>query len=111
MKNFASQQSQNNLLLDLKDLDKLARNIGKLNPSVPNSQNVQAYLQDIDLHLEMRPNVTDKDKLYLLWMTSSPEVRSFLDRQPANTKTDYQLLQKALIKEFADPESDQGLVA
>ncbi len=78
--------------LDLKDLDKLARNVGKFNPSVPNSQNVQAYLQDIDFHLEMRPNVTDKDKLYLLRTTSSPEVRSFLDRQPVNTKTDYQLL-------------------
>ncbi len=97
--------------LDLKELDKLARNIGKFNPSVSNSQNVQAYLQDIDFHLEMRPNVTNKDKLYLLRTTSSPEVRSFLDRQPANTKTDYQRLQKALIKEFADPESDQGLVA
>ncbi len=97
--------------LDLKDLDKLARNVGKFNPSVPNSQNVQAYLQDIDFHLEMRPNVTDKDKLYLLRTTSSPEVRSFLDRQPVNTKTDYQRLRKALIKEFADPESDQGLVA
>ncbi len=53
----------------------------------------------------------DKDKLYLLQTTSSPEVRSFLYRQPVNTKTDYHLLQKALIKEFADPESDQGLVA
>ncbi len=78
---------------------------------MPNSENVQAYLQDIDFHLEMQPNVTDKDKLYLLRTTSSPEVRSFLYRQPANTKTDYQRLQKALIKEFADPESDQGLVA
>ncbi len=97
--------------LDLKDLDKLARNVGKFNPSVPNSQKVQAYLQDIDFHLEMRPNVTDKDKLYLLRTTSSPEVRSFLDRQPGNTKTDYQRLRKALIKEFADPESNQGLVA
>ncbi len=47
--------------LDLKDLDKLARNVGKFNPSVPNSQKFQAYLQDIDFHLEMRPNVTDKD--------------------------------------------------
>ncbi len=47
--------------LDLKDLNKLARNIGKFNPSVPNSQNVQAYLQDIDFHLEMRPNITNKD--------------------------------------------------
>ncbi len=97
--------------LDLKDLDKLTRNIGKFNPSVPNSQNVQAYLQDIDFHLEIRPKVADKDKLCVLRTTSSPEVRSFLDRQPANTKTDYQLLQKALIKEFADPESNQGLVA
>ncbi len=78
--------------LDLKDLDKLARNVGKFNPSVPNSQNVQAYLQDIDFHLEMRPNVTDKDKLYLLRTTSSPEVRSFLDQQPVNTKTDCQRL-------------------
>ncbi len=78
---------------------------------MPNSQNVQAYLQDINFHLEMQPNVTDKDKLFLLRTTSSPEVRSFLDRQPANTKTEYQLLQKALIKEFANPESDQGLVA
>ncbi len=97
--------------LDLKDLDKLARNVGKFNPSVPNSQKVQAYLQDIDFHLEMRPNFTDKEKLYLFRTTSSPEVRSFLDRQPVNTKTDYQRLRKALIKEFADPESDQGLLA
>ncbi len=97
--------------LDLKDLDKLARNIGKFTPSVPNSQNVQAYLQDIDFHLEMRPNVTDKDRLYLLRTTSSSEVRSFLDRQPAHTKNDYQLLREALIKEFSDPESEQGLVA
>ncbi len=69
-----------------KDLDKLARNIGKFNPSVPNSQNVQAYLQDIDFHLEIRPNVTDKDKLYVLRTTPNPDVRSFLDRQPDNTK-------------------------
>ncbi len=42
---------------------------------------------------------------------SSPEVCSFLDRQTAHTKTDYQLLQEALIKDFADPESERGLVA
>ncbi len=59
----------------------------------------------------MRPNVTDKDRLYLLRTTSSSEVRSFLDRQPAHTKNDYQLLREALIKEFSDPESEQGLVA
>ncbi len=45
----ASRRSSHSL--DLKDLDKLARNVGKFNPSVPNSQKVQAYLQDIDFHL------------------------------------------------------------
>ncbi len=59
----------------------------------------------------MRPNVTDKDRLYLLRTTSSSEDRSFLDRQPAHTKNDYLLLREALIKEFSDPESEQGLVA
>ncbi len=84
------------------------KKIGKFNPSMPNSQNVQAYHQDIDFHLEMRPHVTDKGRLHLLRTTSSPEVHSFLDWQPAHTKTDYQLLQEALIKQFVDPESEQG---
>ncbi len=30
------------------------------------AQKFQAYLQDIEFHLEIRPNVTDKDTLYLL---------------------------------------------
>ncbi len=82
---------------------------------MPNSQNVQAYLQDIDFHLKMpditdtddKPNVIDKVRLYLLRKTSSSEVCSFMDRQYAHTKTDYQLLREALIKEF----SEQGIVA
>ncbi len=60
--------------LDLKDHDKLATIIGKFPPSMQNSQNVQAYLQDIDFHLKMpditdtddKPNVIDKVRLYLL---------------------------------------------
>ncbi|KAL0172164.1 hypothetical protein M9458_032475, partial [Cirrhinus mrigala] len=32
---------------------------------------------------------------------------SFLDRQPEMAKADYQQLQQALIKEFADPEPDK----
>ncbi len=47
----------------------------------------------------------------MLRTTSNSEERSFLDGQPAHTKTDYQLLQEALNKEFADPEFEQGLVA
>ncbi|XP_042590703.1 uncharacterized protein LOC109110536 [Cyprinus carpio] len=97
--------------LDLKDLDKLTRNTGKFTPNVPCSQEIKGYLRDVDFHLEMRPSATDKDRLYLIRATSSSEVRSFLDRQPARTKSDYNLLREALIKEFADPESEQELVA
>ncbi len=58
----------------------------------------------------MRPHVTDRDKLYLLRATSSSEVRNFLDRQPSRTKSDYQLLREVLIKEFSDPDSENGLL-
>ncbi|KAK2838869.1 hypothetical protein Q7C36_013683 [Tachysurus vachellii] len=70
---------------------------------------IHAYLQDIDFHLQTVANVTTRDQLYLLRITSSHEVRSFLDRQPDKIKEDYQQLQKALIKAFSDPESEQGL--
>ncbi|XP_026050861.1 uncharacterized protein LOC113037733 [Carassius auratus] len=85
------------LLEKAKDLDKLARNINKFNPNLAGSQDVQAYLQDMDFHLEMRSNVTDRDRLYLLQTTSSPEMRSFLYRQPIHTKSDFHLLRESPI--------------
>ncbi len=54
--------------------------------------------------------MTDRDRLYLLRATSSSEVRNFLDRQPSRTKSDYQLLREVLIKEFSDPDSENGLL-
>ncbi len=54
--------------------------------------------------------MTDRDRLYLLRATSSSEVRNFLDRQPSQTKSDYQLLCEVLIKEFTDPDSEHGLL-
>ncbi|XP_043082985.1 uncharacterized protein LOC122330182 [Puntigrus tetrazona] len=96
--------------LDLKDLDKIARNIVKFTPGVPSSPDVQTYLQDVEFHLEVRPHVTDKDRLYLLRATSSPDVRSFLDRNQPRQRL-ITTCSEALINEFDDPESEQGLVA
>ncbi|KAI2642459.1 Nucleoprotein TPR [Labeo rohita] len=96
--------------MTIKDLSKLSNNISKFNPNSKESHDIQAHLQDIDFHLEMRPHVTDRDRLYLLRATSSPEVRNFLDRQPSHTKSNYQLLREVLIKEFTDPESEYGLL-
>ncbi|KAL1247997.1 hypothetical protein QQF64_023373 [Cirrhinus molitorella] len=57
------------------------------------------------------PNVSVRDRLYLIRITSSRKVRKFLSRQSDAVKADYKQLQQALIKEFSDPESEQGLVA
>ncbi len=54
--------------LDLKDLDKLARNVGKFNPSVPNSQKVQAICKILisiwkcDLTLRTKINSTYSER-------------------------------------------------
>ncbi len=97
--------------MTIKDLDKLSKNISKFNPNSTEGHTIQAHLHDIDFYLEMRPHVTDRDKLYLLRATSSSEVRNFLDRrQPSRTKSDYQLLREVLIKEFSDPDSENGLL-
>ncbi|XP_058632047.1 uncharacterized protein LOC131540804 [Onychostoma macrolepis] len=96
--------------MTVKDLDKLSKNISKFNPNSTEGHTIEAHLQDIDFYLEMRPHVTDRDRLYLLRATSGPEVRNFLDRQPSRTKSDYQLLCEVLIKEFTDPESENGLL-
>ncbi len=96
--------------MTIKDLDKLSKNISKFNPNSTGGHTIQAHLQDVDFYLEMRPHVTDRDRLYLLRATSSSEVRNFLDRQPSRTKSDYQLLREVLIKEFTDPDSEHGLL-
>ncbi|KAK9966338.1 hypothetical protein ABG768_003456 [Culter alburnus] len=84
-----------------KELDKLAKNIPTFAPNPAGGVDVQAYLQDIDFLLQNVANANAFDRLYLLRITSSHDVRSFLDRQP----------EAAMIKEFSDPESDQGLLA
>ncbi|XP_016366013.1 uncharacterized protein LOC107706718 [Sinocyclocheilus rhinocerous] len=96
--------------MTIKDLNKRSKNISKFKPNSTEGHDIQAYLQDLEFHLEMRPHVTDRDRLYLLRATTSPEVRNFLDRQPSQTKSSYQLLREVLIKEFTDPESEHGLL-
>uniref|UniRef100_A0A8C1TA89 Uncharacterized protein n=1 Tax=Cyprinus carpio TaxID=7962 RepID=A0A8C1TA89_CYPCA len=96
--------------MTIKDLNKLSENISRFNQNSTEGHDIQAYLQDIEFHMEMRPHVTDRDRLCILRATSSPEVRNFLDRQPSHTKSNYQRLCEVLIKEFTDPESEHGLL-
>jgi len=60
--------------MTFKDLNQLAKNITQFDPNSTEGHSIQAYLQDIDFLLEVRPHVTDRDILYLLRATSSPKV-------------------------------------
>ncbi|KAL0148203.1 hypothetical protein M9458_056524 [Cirrhinus mrigala] len=60
--------------MTIKDLNKLSNNISKFNPNSKEGHDIQGHLQDVDSYLEMRPHLTDRDRLYLLRATSTPEV-------------------------------------
>ncbi len=94
----------------LKDLNRMARNIPAFTPELAGEHDVHAYLREIDFYLQSRTSVNHQDKLYLLWITCSPEVRRFLARQPGHIQSDYHQLKQAIIKEFSDLNS-HGLVA
>ncbi|KAL0170619.1 hypothetical protein M9458_035215 [Cirrhinus mrigala] len=95
----------------LKELNRMARNIPAFTPELAGDHDVHAYLRDIDFFLQSWKCVNHQDRLYLLWITSSPEVRRFLARQPGHIQSNYQQLRQAIIKEFSDPESEHGLIA
>ncbi|KAI2647436.1 Dynein heavy chain-like protein [Labeo rohita] len=95
----------------LKELNRMARNIPAFTPELAGDHDVHAYMRDIEFFLQSWKCVNYQDRLYLLWITSSPEVRRFLARQPGHIQSDYQQLRQAIIKEFSDPESEHGLIA
>ncbi len=95
----------------LKDLNRTARNIPAFTPELAGEHDVHAYLREIDFHLQSWTSVKHQDRLYLLWITSSPEVRRLVARQSGHIQSDYQQLKQAIIKEFSDPESEHGLTA
>uniref|UniRef100_A0A673GI44 Retrotransposon gag domain-containing protein n=1 Tax=Sinocyclocheilus rhinocerous TaxID=307959 RepID=A0A673GI44_9TELE len=95
----------------LKDLNRMARNIPAFTPELAGDHDVHAYLRDIDFYLQSWTSANHQDRFYLLWITSSPEVRRFMAQQPGHIQSDYQRLKQAIIKDFSDPESEHGLIA
>lgn len=94
-----------------RDLDKIARNIARFEPSHQGTHDAEVYLKDIDFYLRRYPGATIDDKIYLIKATSSREVSNFLERQPSHIRNDYGALCQALICEFTDPLTSAGLLA
>lgn len=97
--------------VSLKELDKIAHHIQRYEPKPDGSHDTSAYLRDIDFHLKRFPQATTEDRIYLIKVTSSRDVSSFIERQTAYVHRDYQALCQALSREFDDPDAHLGLLA
>lgn len=94
-----------------RDLDKIARHITRFQPSAGGSNETNIYLKDIDYYLRKFPAATVDDKIYLIKVTSSREVSSFIERQPRYVREDYDILCQTLVEEYSDLGSQAGLAA
>lgn len=65
-----------------RDLDKIACNITRFEPQLGGSHHTSTYLKDIDFYLQKFSNATVDDRIYLIAVTSSSDVSSFIERQP-----------------------------
>ncbi|KAI4878795.1 hypothetical protein NFI96_009236 [Prochilodus magdalenae] len=83
-----------------RDLDKIACNIARFKPKPDGSNDVHIYLKDID-YLRNFPTATAENKTYLIKVTSSREVSSFIERQPISVRLIIACCQ-ALVEEFSN---------
>ncbi|KAL6487878.1 hypothetical protein MHYP_G00045040 [Metynnis hypsauchen] len=94
-----------------KDLDKIARNITRFDPKPDGASDVARYLRDIEFFLKRFPRATVEDKIYLIKITASREVSSFIERQPHYVQSHYEVLCQALEEDYSNHLSQTGLTA
>jgi len=61
-------------VVTLKDLNRMAGHMPAFTPESAGDHGVHAYLRHIDFHLQSLMSVNHKDRLYLIWITSSSEL-------------------------------------
>ncbi|XP_071380292.1 seizure protein 6 homolog [Centroberyx affinis] len=90
-----------------RDLDKIARNILKFNPVLGGSNDTATYLRQLEYYLRRHSEAQLDDKVYLLKVTSSREVNSFIERQAPEVQANYDLLAQALTREFSNVSDNE----
>ncbi|KAG1925906.1 hypothetical protein F2P79_025219 [Pimephales promelas] len=97
--------------MTFKDLNQLAKNITQFDPNSTEGHCIQAYLQDIDFLLEVRPHMTDRDILYLLRSTSSQELVALETKQgrQETPQAYYHRFRQAYFGAHSKPEFEEDL--
>lgn len=95
----------------LNDFNKIAEHMNRFNPKPGGDNDTSAYLRDLNMYFRRLPHVTVEDQIFLIKLTSSREVSSFIERQPAPVRGDYGLLCTALRDEYPDSVQPVGLAS
>ncbi len=84
----------------LEVLELIAKDIEHFNPN-DCDHHVEDYLHELDHNLCDLPNATQREKVKLVWKTSSKAVHKFIKTQPPSIRNDYEKLCQALKEEFS----------
>ena len=85
--------------LHLEELESMANDIQQFN--LKDSEfNVQSYLREIYHCLSDLPRATDREKVKLIWKTSTTEIRRFMEQLPSKVRSSYPDLCEALVAEY-----------
>ena len=93
--------------LRMRQLDSLAEDIERFDPSSHNST-IEDYLREIEHSLSDLPHVTSREKLKLIWKTTSGSVHAFIETQTPRIRDKYSRLCKVLREEYS-PYTDETL--
>lgn len=81
-------------------LEFLAKDIGQFDPG-NGDNNVDNYFRELDLNLIDMPNASEREKVKLVWKTSSTAVHKFIQTLPASVINNFTELRQALVEEFS----------
>lgn len=83
-----------------RELDSLAKEIESFDPDSENS-NVDNYLRELEYCLSDLPHATSREKLKLIWKTTSRSVHAFIQTQPLHIRESYHKLCEVLHEEYS----------
>ena len=86
--------------LRTRQLDSLARDLEKFDPS-HRSSNIEDYLREVNHAISDLTHATSREKVRLIWKTTSPGVHTFIETQTSRVRDKYSKLCKALCEEYS----------
>ena len=92
--------------LRMRQLDALAADIERFDPETRDA-NVHDYLREIEYCLNDLPHASSREKLRLIWKTTSRSVRGFIEMQPSQVRRSYSRLCNVLREEYT-PYADEA---